>query len=201
MDNNVQRNERERQDSKKIQSFCISGALVYVLRFPGHPQDQKAFSDLRTWLEKGKTVQKLKYWSCTLKPEPSENRILHIFLANTITTLPDSHNLGLFFYLFSEHDLKRRHLCVCYTQTEHRVDISTLGIIQKKWEFHCKIHKLSCFIYQLIKGFKRPNWWVEKESGSLQKPRAYCRSHRSAVINKKRWTDSLRRSAAAAGPR
>lgn len=32
----------------KAQScFLCLGALVYVLRFPAHPQDQKAFSDLR----------------------------------------------------------------------------------------------------------------------------------------------------------
>ncbi len=63
--NAMQRNKR--RDENKIQSFCISGALVCVLRFPGHPQDQKALSDLRNWLEKqnSKTV---KYWSSALKP-------------------------------------------------------------------------------------------------------------------------------------
>lgn len=66
------------ETKNKIQSFCISGALVYVLRFPGHPQDQKAFSDLRNWLEKKKQKQNIGvlFWNL----EPSENRILHISL-------------------------------------------------------------------------------------------------------------------------
>lgn len=47
--NNSNKWKETRQKQNPV--ICL-GALVYVLRFPGHPQDQKAFSDLRNWLEK-----------------------------------------------------------------------------------------------------------------------------------------------------
>lgn len=56
---------------------------MYVLRFPGHPQDQKAFSDLRSWLERKQRAaikRKERDWSSALKPGTIwEPYIAHFF--------------------------------------------------------------------------------------------------------------------------